>query len=154
MNRIAALWREAPRDVRRFQLVFTFLTLNFLIPSVGYVLAPDAAMESFRRIGALLGAGAYSVAEQSIVWRTLGATNVATLGVMCLLLQLDVRRFYPVITPLVFMKGSTALLFLLHYLFVLPYPAFLAVAFWDGLAVLLMVRFAPRAHAALAGAPA
>lgn len=154
MSRLAAAWRDAPRDVRRFQLVFTLLTLNFLIPSIGYVLAPDAAIDSFRRIGAWFGADAYAVAEQSIVWRTLGATNVATLGVMCLLLQVDVRRFYPVLFPLLFMKGATALLFLLQWAFVLPYPGFLAVALWDGFAVFLMAWFAPRARAALAGASA
>lgn len=142
-------WRAAPPEVRRFQAVFTLLTLNFLIPSVGYVIAPDAAMESFRTLGAWLGAAHYPVSEHSLVWRTLGATNVATLGLMCLLLQIDLVRFYPVLFPLTFMKGTTALLFLGHYLLALPYPGFLAVFLWDGLAVVLMLTLAPRARRAL-----
>lgn len=149
MSAILASWRAAPPAVRQFQAVFTFLTLNFLIPSVGYALAPEQAIDAFRGMGALLGAADYPVSEHSLVWRTLGATNVATLGVMCLLLQLDLRRFYPVLWPLVFMKGSTALLFLGQYCFALAYPGFLAVFFWDALAVVLMVGFAPRARRAL-----
>ncbi len=150
MSTLLVRWRSAPAPVRRFQLVFTFLTLNFLIPSIGYVVAPEQAIAAFRGIGEFLGAAAYPVSEQSLVWRTLGATNVATLGLMCLLLQVDVVRFYPVLAPLIFMKGATALLFLVQYLCVLPYPGFLVVFFWDGLAVFLMAWFAPRARRASA----
>ncbi len=146
---LADRWRAAPRDVRWFQAVFTFLTLNFLLPSVGYLAAPELAMESFREIGAWLGAPAYPVAEESIVWRTLAATNVATLGVMCLLLQWDVVRYHPVLLPLVFLKGSTALVFLGQYALVLSYPGFLAVFFWDALAVALILGLVPRARRSL-----
>jgi len=151
VTELRSRWQDAPREVRVFQVVFTLLTLNFLVPGLGYLLAPEWAMESFRKLGGWLGGGAYPLAEQSVVWRTLGGTNVLTLGFMCLLLQVDVVRFYPVLWPLAFMKGATAAAFLGQYLFVLPYPAFLAVFAWDALAVVLFVTLAPRARRALSG---
>lgn len=69
---------------------------------------------------------------------------------MCALLQYDLRRFYPVLVPLVFMKTLAALAFLAVYLFAYRYPAFLAVTVYDGLTVFLMLFFAIRARRSLA----
>ena len=62
---------------------------------------------------------------------------------------IDIRRFYPVLYPLVFMKSTTAVAYLGIYLFAYRYPAFLAVALYDGLCLFLMIYFAGRAHRAL-----
>jgi hypothetical protein len=144
-----AFWTQPLAAYRNFQIVFTLLTLNFLVPAITYVFAPHLVVEQFRGFGALLGGIAYPLDEKSHLWRGLGASNVATLGLMCLLLQLNVRRFHAVLVPLVFMKGMMALFMLGCFFTVLPYRGFLAVSCWDALAVVLFLAFAPRARRAL-----
>lgn len=131
---------------RQFQLVYAFLTLNFLIPSVGYLLDPALAIAQFERIGTILGAGPYPYAagETGWVWRILAGGNVMTLSFMCALLLWDLRRFFPVLWPLVFMKGLATLLNLAVFA-VTGYPAFLAIFVYDGLSAAAMVYFARRA---------
>ena len=40
---------------RNFQLVFTVLTLNFTIPAVSYLVAPDVALKGVHDMSALFG---------------------------------------------------------------------------------------------------
>lgn len=130
-----------------FRLAYGYLTMGFLIPSLTYLFAPDAALGQFETLGRLLGGGPYTAmaGEHGYVWRVLGACNVMTLALMCFLILIDVRRFYPVLYPLVFMKSTTALAYLGIYLFVYRYPAFPAVALYDGFCIFLMIYFAHRA---------
>lgn len=144
-----ARWSSLPPAVRLFQAVYTFLTLNFFFPAWLYLLAPADAVARFESIGLLLGGGPYpwAAAELGWVWRILAGGNVLNLAFMCALLQWDLRRFYPVLWPLLFMKGfSTAANFAVFL--ATGYPAFLAVAVYDGLTVAAMRFFAARARAA------
>ena len=137
--------------MRRFQAAYTLISLNFLIPALSYAVAPGLAVASFERVGMLLGGGPYAAAagETGHMWQVLGATNVLALAFMCLLLQWDLKRFYPVLAPLLFLKGTTAFLYLCIYVFVDRYPAFLAVFFLDSGTALAMAYFAVRARASL-----
>lgn len=138
-------WNQPNRSFRNFQLVFSFLTLHFFIPSLTYAFNPQAAIDQFRWMGAIFGV-TYAYAEDGFVWRILAAGNVCTLAFMCFLLQLNVRRFYAVLVPLCFMKGFAALGFLVTFLFVYRYPPFLGVAVWDSINVLMFLYFAHTAR--------
>ncbi|MBI4349762.1 MAG: hypothetical protein HY553_23195 [Elusimicrobia bacterium] len=141
----------APAAVRRFRAAYLLIMLNFLLPALGYILAPSLAIREFERVGMLLGGGPYALAagETGHVWRVLGATNVLTLAFMCGLLLWDLRRFYPVLVPLLFLKTSTAVLYLGVFLAVERYPAFLAVFALDAATAAAMAYFAIAARAAL-----
>jgi hypothetical protein len=94
--------------MRAFRIVYTFLALNFAIPTLSYAFAPDFAMAQFNGLNRLLGGGDLP-AEQSVFWWVLGVANVGTLAFCCGLLLLDVRKWYPVLFPLLFLKGFDAL---------------------------------------------
>lgn len=139
--------RQPARRYRDFQLVFTALTLNFALPAVSYVVAPEVAAEQISRINELLGGGPYTAPESaSRVWRYLGAANVMTLALMCFLLQLDLRRYFVVLLPLTFLKAYNATLFLVGGL-VTGAPALVAIAIFDYLTSAAFVFFSRRAHA-------
>ena len=141
----ARFWRQEIRAYRDLQLALGFLTLNFLIPSFSYFFAPDLAFDQFKKLGALLGGVEYPLAEQSHLWRVLAAGNVFTLGFMCLLLQLNVKRFAPIVPAFVVLKAYSALGYLYVFLFLVPYRLFAAVFVWDGIAVCLVFFLSRRA---------
>ncbi len=145
---LSKFWNQPNKRFRNFQVVYTFLTLNFLIPSIFYYVAPEKAIAQFRWMGKVLGAE-YPLTEESLVWSTLAATNVLTLAFMCFLQQLNVYRFRMVLVPLVFMKGTTALAFLHIYIWVLGFPPFLGVFFIDSISALAMIIFAISARRSL-----
>jgi hypothetical protein len=147
---LARFWRQDVKAFRDLQVVLTLLTLNFLIPSFSYFFAPDLAIEQFRKLGHILGGADYPLAEQSHVWRVLAAGNVFTLGFLCFLLQLNVKRFAPVVPAFVVLKSYSALGYLYVFLFLLPYRLFFAIFLFDGLAVFLVVVFSRRALRAIA----
>lgn len=138
-----------PRAYRIFQVVYAFLTLNFLIPAISYIAAPDMLVKSFDQINRALGGGPYAPVESGHLWHMLAVANVMTLAWMCGLLLADLRRFYPVLPALAFLKGFASVyslaIGLAHGL-----PAFLFVFVLDGVTAFAMVFFAVRAHRALA----
>ena len=152
MDTFSRFWRQPNKAYRDFQFVYTALALNFLFPSLVYALNPVGAIRRFERIGILLGGGEYGLVagEAGYVWRLLAAGNVLSLAFMCALLQFDLKHFYSVLAPLVFMKSLAALGFLAVYLLAYRYPAFLVVFLYDGLTVFLMLYFAIRARRSLA----
>ena len=91
--------------------------------------------------------------EQGYIFRELAAGNVLTLGFLCLLMLWDMRRYQALIPMFVVLKGFSALAYLYVYLLKLRYPLFLAVFFWDSLAVFLVVFFGLRAQRALSENP-
>ena len=141
-------WTQTSPRYRNFQMVFTLLTLNFAIPTLTYVFAPEVAHEQFVTLNALLGGDPYGFPEHaSKFWRYLGAANVATLAFMCALLQWNLRRNIAVLTPLVFMKSLAATLWLAGFLSSSDYyPAFLAAAILDYVTSGAFVWFAVRAY--------
>ncbi len=94
--------------MRAFRIVYAVLAVNFLIPTAVYGLAPDVAMAQFNQLNHVFG-GAELPAEVSVFWRVLGVANVGTLGFCCALIWWDLRRWYPVVVPLFFLKGFDAL---------------------------------------------
>jgi hypothetical protein len=133
-----------------FHVVYTALALNFILPVLGYVFAPDQAVGAFAELGQTLGGGAYPHTEDSVFWRVLGIANVATLGFCCVLLQVDLRRFFPALWPLLFLKSMASLGFGVAFLLE-PFPAYLAACVFDALTVGAMAFFATRAHRHLGG---
>lgn len=139
--------RQPSGRYRNFQIVFTILTLNFAIPTLTYIFAPQLAQEQFAALNLLLGGEPYTFPEaQSRFWRYLGAANVATLALMCGLLQWNLRRFFPVLLPLTFMKSLAASLWLAGFVATPEFPAFLAAALLDFASSAAFVWFAWRAH--------
>ncbi len=132
-----------------FQVVFTYLSAQFVVGGLTYLVAPEAAHRGLEDLARRLGAAdeVALVVHESLVWRTLAGTNVLTLGAMCLLLQLDVKRFFPVLYPLVFMKGATAIAFLVTGVR-LDLRVLVAAGLYDAFNVLLMLIFAPAARRA------
>ncbi len=151
MSTSTGFWNQPSSAHRNFQVVFTILTLNFAIPALSYTFTPSQAIEGFMQVNRLLGGGTYPFDESaSELWRILAAANVAALAFMCLLLQLDLRRWYPVLTPLCFLKGWAAAglagLYVLHP----EVPLFLIGALLDGVTCASFIFFATRAHADIA----
>jgi hypothetical protein len=132
------------------QIIFGLLAVQFILPSLSYFFTPGLALDQAQLLGRLLGGGAYPVERESgAIFRVLAAGNVFTLGVLCLLMLRDMRRNHPLIPVFVVLKGFSALGYLYVYLVEVRYPLFLAVFFWDGLAVFLVVFFGRRACRAL-----
>lgn len=139
-----------PRDVRLMQVVFGLLAIQFFIPSFGYLLMPDLAMSQADQIGRLLGGGPYPIAdERGIIFRVLAAGNVFTLGFLCTMMAVDIKRYRALIPAFVVLKGYSAIGYLFTYFVYLRHPLFPAIFFWDGLAAVLVVYFGRRALRAL-----
>lgn len=138
-----------------FHVVYTALALNFFIPVVFYVLDGPGTIAQWAWLGETLGGPPYTHSEDSVFWRVLGIANVATLGFCCVLLQADLKRWFPVLAPLVFLKGCAAVGFLVAWL-VEPYPQYLAACVFDTVTVAAMLFFAFQARRAgvLVAAPA
>lgn len=134
---------------RTFRIVYALLALNFIIPAVSYIVAPEMTVTTLDGVNRALGGGPYPFVESGQVWHMLGVGNVMTLGFMCTLLFFDLRRFYPVLPALAFLKAFSAV-----YAFVigtrLHAPVFHAIAVLDGTTTLAMIFFAVRAHQAMA----
>lgn len=132
MESLKRFWNQPARAYRDFQIVFTLLTLNFVIPAVSYALMPDVAMSQLAKINEILGGAASSFPEaQSRIWRYLGAANVMTLGLMCFLMQWNLRRYRAILLPLIFLKAYNSTLFLFGYFATPQYRALLAIAIFD-----------------------
>jgi hypothetical protein len=136
------------KPVRTFQIVYALLTLNFVVPALSYVVAPGLALDTLDRVNRMLGGGPYPFVESGQVWHMLAVGNVMTLGAMCALLLVDLRRFYPVLPALAFLKAFSAL-YAAWIGATLHAPAFLGIALLDGTTTVAMVFFAVRAHRAL-----
>jgi len=133
-----------------FHVVYTILALNFILPVLGYIFAPEASVASFASIGEVFGVDSYPHTEDSMFWRVLGIANVATLGFCCVLLQVDLRRWYPVLVPLIFLKSMASLGFLAAFVFAEPHPSYLAACLFDAATVAAFWFFATRARRVLA----
>jgi len=125
---------------RWFHVVYTILALNFIIPATLYAVAPRFALQSFWRIGDLFGVP-YMHSEDSVFWRVLAVANVYMLGFVCVLLQVDIKKYWAAIYPLTFLKAMASLGFLVAFFFE-PYPGYLGAFLLDGVTFALMIIFA------------
>jgi hypothetical protein len=152
MGSLREFFGQRNRRYRDFQIVFTILTLNFIVPAISYSVAPEAASLQLERVAGLLGDHAsFGIEAQSRVWRHLGAANVMTLGIMCLLMQIDLRKYFVLLAPLTFLKAYNATLFLVDGLFFSGLKTLLAIAAFDYLTSAAFVFFSIRAHRELQG---
>lgn len=141
-------WRQPNRAYRNFVVIYTILVLNFLIPAASYYIDRDAATTSFYRIGSLFGAER-AASEDSYIWWILGAGNVLTLAVMCAMLLVNLRRFYPILPALVALKGFSSIGFTVLFVAGPHNMTFLAAGVLDGVTVAAMLYFAIHAHRAI-----
>ena len=139
-----------PPAVVAFHAVYTILAIQFLVPALIYAFAPDRAVGEFAALGTQFGNVAYSHSEDSVLWRVLAVANVLTLAFCCTLIQFDLRRWFPVLTPLVFLKSMAAIGFLIAW-FAEPFPGHFAGFALDAVTVGAMLAFAIAARRALDG---
>lgn len=141
-----------PRIVLAFRAVYLVLAIQFFLPAISYIVAPATTYATLDQVNRLLGGGPYTPVESGQLWHMLGTGNVFTLAFMCGLLAVDLKRFYPTLPALVFLKGFSACYALClgaaHHL-----PVFYAVFALDGLTSVAMWFFATRAYRALAAQP-
>lgn len=141
--------------MKAFKAVYAFLVLNFFLPAVSYVVAPQMTYDTLDQVNRLLGGGPYPAVESGHLWHMLGTGNVFTLAFMCGLLWWDLKRFRPVLPALLFLKGFSAI----YALFIGAahgIPFFYGVFALDGVTCVAMWFFATRAlraEAAPAGMP-
>lgn len=143
---------RSPRSYVAFRVVYAVLTLNFVLPAISYMVAPELTLRTLDDVNRALGGGAYPFVEAGQVWHMLAVGNVMTLAWMCALLFANLRRFYPILPALVFLKAFSAL----YSAWIgvrTDTPAFLAIAVLDGTTTLAMIFFAVRAKRALDGEP-
>lgn len=140
---LLSFWTQPNKRYRNFQLLFTFLTINFFFPALTYLFDPATAVLQFEALGRLFGHEYYAYSDQELgfIWRVLASGNVMTLAFMCFLLQIDLRKWYIIRTPLVFLKAYSAFSFGGVYFFSYHFRPFLGVFFYDGITFLGMWFF-------------
>jgi hypothetical protein len=128
-----------------FRVVYTFLVLNFFIPAVSYIAAPQMTIQTVDQVNRLLGGGPYLPVESGHLWHMLGVGNVFTLAFMCFLLLIDLKRWYSILPSLMFLKGFSSL-YSLCIGAANGLPVFYGVFLLDGVTTLAMWFFATRAR--------
>ena len=132
--------------IKAFQVVYTILTLNFIVPAIAYCFAPEQAAETYYTLGSYIGMEATQPwSEESRFWLILGIGNVATLGFLCFLMLRDLRANYNMLLPLCFLKGCSILGFLIAW-FIHGHPSFLIGVVFDSLTIFCMIYFARNAY--------
>lgn len=142
---ITQFFRQENKAYRNMQIVFGFLGLHFIIPSLGYFFNPAQAIAQLDQMGRILGETPYPIAEISLIWRVLAAGNVFTLGFTCFLFMLNVRKFQGALPVFAVLKGFSSLGFLYAYFAWLHFLPLLGIFLWDGLNVAFVLILAPRA---------
>lgn len=125
-----------------FRIAYAFLTLNFLLPALSYIVAPDFAASQFSQINTTLGGPPLANPGSIHLWHMLGVGNVATLAFMCALIWVNVRKYYSILPSLLFLKGFSAVYSLGIFLATTGKPAFLFVFFLDGITATAIWFFA------------
>jgi hypothetical protein len=133
-----------PPVVIAFHVVFTWLAVQFLAAGILYVVAPQFAIDQYLKMG---GGMPYAHGEDSVMWRVLAIANLATLSFSCAFIQFDVRRFFPVLYPLVVLKGIAAIGYGVAWL-AERYPGHFNIFAIDVVTVAAMVYLAKAAAAA------
>lgn len=92
------------------RVVFAVLAAQFILPALSYVVAPELTVATMDTVNRALGGGPYVATEsRGHLWHMLAVGNVMTLGFVCALLAVDLRRFGAALPGLVFLKGFSAL---------------------------------------------
>ena len=125
---------------RAFQFVYAAVALNFLIPAISYIVAPELAVATMNDVNLALGGPVWPV-EQGHVWHMLAVGNVMTLGVLCVVIGVDVVRCIAMLPALLFLKLFSAFYSLGLALTLDGVPAFFAVFVLDGTTAVLLGIF-------------
>jgi hypothetical protein len=107
---------QSQRDIRYARWLFGALTVGFGVASVVYATVPGMVVQQFALWDRLLGGGAEYPETQNRIWISLAAANVATLSLMSWLLWQDMWKNRAIHLPLLFMKTTSATLFVLWWL--------------------------------------
>ncbi|HVO31570.1 MAG TPA: hypothetical protein VMV18_12575, partial [bacterium] len=91
-----------------FRVVYTALVLNFFFPAISYIVSPETTYQTVDNVNRLLGGGAYPP-ETGHLWHMLAVGNVMTLAFLCGIILYDLKRFFPALPALVFLKGFSAI---------------------------------------------
>lgn len=134
----------------QFRVVYVLLALNFILPAISYMVRPETTLHTLEAINLAMGGSASAAGANAggRVWHMLAVGNVMALGFMCALMAANLRRFYPVLPALAFLKAFSAF----YSLFIAAsehIPVFYAVFVLDGVTTCVMIFFARRAHRAL-----
>ncbi len=153
MSIFARLLASALVRYRAFQLVFAAAALNFILPAISYIVAPELAVQTMDDVNRLLGGPAWP-SETGQVWHMLAVGNVMTLGVLCAVIGFDVLRHHRMLPALVFLKAFSAFYSFYLALSLDGVPAFFAVFALDGTTALLLWIFGVVGHRAALRLPA
>ena len=143
---------QAQRDIRYARWLFAALTVGFGIASVVYAVVPGLVVQQFALWDRILGGGAEYPETQNRIWISLAAANVATLSLMSWLLWRDLSKNRAIHLPLLFMKTTSAALFVLWWLATPGSRSLLVAAVGDFATGAAIWYFPTRAFRAL-GAP-
>lgn len=140
----ARFWKQPATGYRNAQLLFAVLAVGFAVASFLYAALPTMIVGQFAQMDVLLGGASAGYPEpQCRIWTSLAAANVATLSVMSFFLLRDLRRNRAMHLPLLFMKTTSALLFLAWFI-AFPQARSLVVAFAGDLVTGLAIWWLPR----------
>ena len=114
-----------PPIVVAFHVVYTYLAIQFFVTTLAYTFAPATSLAQYVRLGAIMGGVPYGHTEDSVLWRVLALANVTTLAFGCAFIQLDLRRWWGALPPLLVLKGTATIGFLVAWL-AEPFPGHLA----------------------------
>jgi len=131
---------------KAFRVVYTILTLNFILPAIYYCFDPSGAASTYYELAGLVGSDAGQPwSEESRFWLIMGIGNVATLGFICFLMLRDLRANFNMLLPLCFLKGCSILGFLVAFV-AHGHPSFLIGVLFDLATLFCMIYFARGAY--------
>lgn len=143
MNLGAAFWNQPTKGFRNAQLLFGALTVGFAISGTLYAAFPIAIGNQFAQMDAMLGGAGTYPETQNRIWTSLAAANVFTLCLMSFHLLKDLGRYRAMHLPLLFMKTTSALLFLAWFA-AFPQARSLLVAFTSDFFTGVAIWWIPR----------
>ncbi len=120
-----------------------FATLTALFSGLGiyYLADPSGAIRALSNANQRLG-GVPVTAVDVVAWRYTAAVGMMTLGVMCFLMLVDLRRNSTMLVPAVFFKGFDIVLLVHYYGLHTQVPACLEFAAIDAILIASMVGLA------------
>ncbi|MFA6316153.1 MAG: hypothetical protein WC943_01945 [Elusimicrobiota bacterium] len=146
---IRRFFGQRSRPYLLFQVLCGAVALHAFVTGLAILLSPESAMEPFLWLGVTLGGMEYPASEHSYLWRSLAAVETWGVGFMAAFLQLDIRRRWPVLWPLAFMKTASSAAFLVVFIGASRWPAFWALGLRDAVlaGAVLYLAFAARKDA-------
>jgi hypothetical protein len=134
-------------EVSTFTVTYAALTVFYGGLGFSYLFDSARSVKHFSQLDELLG-GAKIPNVDVAPWRYATVMGMLTLGLMCLMLLIDLRRNYPLLVPAVFFKAVNAVLWFVYWR-QSDLPVFLFAGLVDVGLVVLMIVVARRAYARL-----